>query len=49
MMAGGVLCVAGTAGPALGDLRIQVLAIAGYAFVFPAACLLLAHVLREET
>jgi len=49
MRASGILCVVGTLGPALGDLRIQVLAIAGYAFVFPAACFLLARVFREET
>lgn len=49
MRASGILCVLGTLGPALGDLRLQIPAIAGYAFVFPAACLLLAKVFREET
>ena len=49
MRASGILCVVGTLGPALGDLLYQVPAIAGYAFVFPAACLLLAKVFREET
>jgi hypothetical protein len=38
----GTLCVAGALGPALGDLRIQWVGVAGYAFVFPVACLLLA-------
>jgi hypothetical protein len=37
----GALCVAGTLGPATGNLRLQLPAIAGYAFVFPVACLLL--------
>jgi hypothetical protein len=41
-LAGG-LCVAGTLGPALGDLRFQYLGIAGYAGVFPVACALLAR------
>ena len=41
-LAGG-LCVAGTLGPALGDLRFQYLGIVGYAGVFPVACALLAR------
>jgi len=39
---GGGLCLAGTLGPVLGDLRLQWLAIVGYAGVFPLASLLLA-------
>jgi hypothetical protein len=42
MILGGALCVAGILGPALGDLRFQLLGIAGYAAVFPLACLMLA-------
>jgi hypothetical protein len=38
----GILCVAGTLGPALGDLRFQLLGITGYAALFPVVCLLLA-------
>jgi len=41
-LAGG-LCVAGLGGPASGNLRVQLLAIAGYAFVFPITCVLLAR------
>src|SRR5262245_18405665 len=41
LRAAGGLCVAGTLGPATGDLRFQLLAIAGYAGVFPVACVLL--------
>jgi len=41
-VAAGVLCLAGTAGPASGNLKFQYPAIAGYAFVFPFVCLLLA-------
>jgi len=39
----GVLCLAGIAGPASGNLKLQYPAIAGYAFVFPFVCLLLAN------
>lgn len=38
----GTLCVGGILGPALGDLRFQLVGITGYAGVFPIACLLLA-------
>ena len=38
----GVLCLAGIAGPASGNLKLQYPAIVGYAFVFPFVCLLLA-------
>jgi hypothetical protein len=49
MMTSAVLCLIGTIGPASGDLRFQILAIAGYAFVFPIACLLLARLFRTAT
>jgi hypothetical protein len=42
LMLDGILCIGGTLGPALGDLRFQFLGITGYAGVFPLACLLLA-------
>jgi hypothetical protein len=42
MILSGLLCLAGVSGPASGDLRFQYPAIAGYAFVFPFVCLLLA-------
>jgi hypothetical protein len=42
MTVGGLLCLAGVAGPASGDLRFQYLGVFGYAFVFPLVCLLLA-------
>jgi hypothetical protein len=44
----GALCVAGLLGPALGDLRFQVLAIAGYAGLFPIACLMMAVVFARD-
>ena len=37
-----MLCLAGTFGPLLGDLRLQFLAIAGYAGSLPVTCALLA-------
>lgn len=42
MTIAGTLCLLGTLGPASGHLRIQYLGIAGYAFVLPVACALLA-------
>jgi len=42
LMVAGVLCLAGAAGPASGNLRFQYPAIVGYAFIFPGTCLLLA-------
>ncbi len=44
MRLSGALCLAGSLGPVLGDMRIQYAGIAGYAGVFPIACLLLARV-----
>jgi hypothetical protein len=42
LLFGGALCVAGTFGPGLGVMRLQFLAIVGYAFVLPVICGLLA-------
>ena len=42
MTVAGTRCLAGTLGPASGHLHIQYLGIAGYAFVLPVACALLA-------
>jgi len=41
----GTLCMAGLLGPVSGEMRLQGLAIVGYAFVFPIVCLLLATML----
>ena len=48
MTMSGLLCLAGVAGPASGDLRLQYPAIAGYAFVFPFVCLLLARMFARS-
>lgn len=42
LILGGSLCLIGFYGPVSGDLRFQLPAILGYAFVFPFVCLLLA-------
>jgi len=42
MTVAGTFCLAGTIGPASGHLHIQYVGIAGYAFVLPIACALLA-------
>jgi hypothetical protein len=47
LIIGGTFCLVGTLGPALGHMRIQYLGIAGYAFVLPVACVLLAMLLRR--
>ena len=49
MFSGGLLCLGGTLGPAFGRMKIQYLAIAGYAFVLPVACGLLALVFKRST
>jgi hypothetical protein len=42
MTISGALCLAGTLGPILGDLRLQYMGIAGYAGGLPLVCVLLA-------
>ena len=42
LILGGALCLIGFSGPASGNMRLQLPAIIGYAFVFPFVCLLLA-------
>ena len=48
MTAAGTLCLAATLGPVSGHMRIQYLGIAGYAFVLPIACALLAMLFWQE-
>jgi len=47
MRLGGALCLTGLLGPAVGDLRLQMAGIAGYAGAFPVTCLLLAILFRQ--
>lgn len=48
LIGAGILCLAGVLGPAFGQMHIQYLGIAGYAFVLPIACLLLAMLFRRS-
>lgn len=43
----GALCLLGFIGPLTGEMRVQFLAIAGYAFVLPATCALMALLFRR--
>ena len=42
LAAGGLMCLAGLAGPALGNIDLRLIGEIGYWFVFPATCLMLA-------
>jgi hypothetical protein len=44
LLACGLLCLAGTVGPAAGDMRLQLAGVAGYALVMPVVMVLLARV-----
>lgn len=48
LIASGTLCLAGLLGPATGEMRLQLFATLGYAFVLPATCVLLAFFFRRE-
>lgn len=43
----GLLCLAGLAGPAIGDLGWRMIGVFGYAVVFPLTCLVLGLVFRD--
>jgi len=42
LIATGGLCLAGTVGPAVGNMRLQLIGVFGYAIVLPVASLMLA-------
>ena len=44
----GGLCLAGTLGPATGDMRLQFVGVAGYGVLLPVTCFLLARHFRHE-
>ncbi len=48
MLIAGSLCVAGICGPALGDMRFQFVAVAGYAVVLPIVFLALALLFKRD-
>ena len=43
----GALCVAGTVGPAVGNMRLQLIGVLGYAGLLPVVCFALARVFRS--
>lgn len=47
MIVAGSLCLIATLGPASGNMQIQYLGIAGYDFVLPVVCILLAMLFRQ--
>jgi hypothetical protein len=47
LVIGGALCVAGVIGPAVGDMRLQLLGVLGYAGVLPVVCFMLARLFRR--
>jgi hypothetical protein len=49
LRAAGGLSLAGTVGPAIGDLRLQRIGVLGYGAVLPVACLMLAVVFRRAS
>jgi hypothetical protein len=48
LFVGGTLCLAGILGPATGEMRLQFIAIVGYAGVFPTVCLFLTMLFRRS-
>jgi hypothetical protein len=44
-----VLCLLGTVGPVAGDMRLQLVGVAGYAVVLPVAAFLLARVFAPSS
>lgn len=48
MVISGVLCVAGIVGPAVGNMRLQLVGVLGYAVVLPVVCFMLARPFRSD-
>jgi hypothetical protein len=48
LVACGVLCLAGIVGPAVGNMRLQLIGVFGYAVVLPVAAFLLWRLLTSE-
>jgi hypothetical protein len=44
----GALCIAGTVGPAVGNMRLQLIGVLGYAGVLPVVCFMLARLFRSD-
>jgi hypothetical protein len=48
LLLSGGLCVAGVIGPALGNMRLQLVGVFGYAGVLPVVCFMLARLFRAR-
>lgn len=48
LLISGALCIAGLLGPAVGNMRLQLVGVLGYAGVFPVVCLMLSKLFRGE-
>jgi hypothetical protein len=48
LLISGVLCVAGTVGPAVGNMRAQLIGVLGYGGVLPIVCFMLARLFRGQ-
>lgn len=48
LLISGGLCIAGTAGPAIGNMRLQLVGVLGYAGVLPVVCFMLARLFRSN-
>lgn len=48
LLGAGVLCLLGTIGPVVGDMRLQRLGVIGYGVVLPVACVLLVRQYRAR-
>ena len=42
------LCVAGIVGPAVGNIRLQLVSVLGYAVALPVVCFMLARLFRND-
>ena len=48
LLLSGALCLAGTIGPMVGDMRLQRIGVFGYAAVLPVVCFMLARLFRRN-
>lgn len=48
LLISGALCVAGIFGPAVGNMRLQLVGVLGYAGVFPVVCFMLSKLFRGD-
>jgi hypothetical protein len=48
LLLSGVLCVAGIVGPVVGNMRLQLVGVVGYAAVLPFVCFMLAKLFRSN-